>query len=63
MTVKELKIKLNELPDDMDVFIPVNTIISDYDKANNVYVEKVTIDESEQYDDGIELIDVLIIDK
>lgn len=63
MTVKELKNKLNELPDDMEVFIPVNTVVSDYDRANNAYVEKVTIDESEQYDDGIELIDVLIIDK
>ena len=47
----------------MEVFIPVNTMVSDYDRANNAYVEKVTIDESEQYDDGIELIDVLIIDK
>ena len=34
-----------------------------FNELNNAYVEKVTIDESEQYDDGIELIDVLIIDK
>jgi hypothetical protein len=63
MTVKELKEKLNELPENMEIYIPVNTVVNDYDKANTVYVEKITIDESEQYDDGVELIDVLIIDK
>ena len=63
MTVKELKEKLNELPENMEIYFPDNTVVNDYVKANAVYVEKVTIDESEQYDDGIELIDVLIIDK
>jgi hypothetical protein len=63
MTVKELKGQIKYLPDNMKVFIPVNKVACDYTEAKYTYVEKTTIEESEQYDDGKELIDVLFIDE
>lgn len=61
MTVKELKEKLNELPEWMDVFVPTKSVIYDYEKAEKISVEIFTLDESEQYDDGVENAEIVVI--
>ena len=52
MTVKELKEKLNEFPEWMDVFVPTKSVIYDYEKAEKISVEIFTIEESEQYENA-----------
>ena len=61
MTVKELKDKLNEFPEWMDVFIPTKSVIYDYERAEKISVEIFTLEESDQYDDCVENAEIVVI--
>ena len=41
MTIKELKEKLSEFPDDMDVFVSERVTDFTYGLVNNVYIKEI----------------------
>lgn len=61
MTVKELKDKLNELPEWMDVFVPTKSVIYGYEKAGKVSVGVFTFRGPERCDDGVENAEIVVI--
>lgn len=56
MTVKEVKEKLSEYPDDMEVFVPSKTGDYEYGRTHSIYELLITM----QNDD---IIDAVVIDE
>lgn len=56
MNVKQLKEKLNEFPDDMDVFIPSTISDFDYGMVNSVSSKQISF--YDEGDDSIEPVEI-----